>query len=238
MDRPTPRAGWSVNLGHARLVRGMPMEPTVTKYPSGHILGLAKKEADRAEEDGSSAVIALFLAATSFEAFLNDLADFVMMLYRQDEPWELRAFAEICALLEEKRQSVMTRLEVGIFILSHEPVDRGSQPFQDFDLLMALRNGFVHKRPESAPLPSPPDTDELKPHRLVSRLADRKVIEAPEGSDAPFLLQYLETPTVAQWAISTVLLMGAELLQALPPSNTASAANGVFVQMRPQKELR
>lgn len=202
--------------------------PTATKYTSGRLFHLARQAAERAETDPPNALSALLLSAIAFEAFFNDVIDMASFPWSDNEPWEIRAFAYLSEILAERHVPLDCRLETGFYVLTHKPLERGHQPFQDLQLLLELRNRLVHKRPESAPMPALGHTPEPSPHRLIERLVDRKVIPAPSGADAPFLLQYLEAPAVAHWAVKTAVAMAKGLVAAIPMSNTASTVRSVF----------
>jgi hypothetical protein len=67
------------------------------------------------------------------------------------------------------RMSTLGRYQLVLHLLNREPFDRGAQPFQDADLLVALRNALVHYKPEWRPgANSPPSTIGLD-KRLESR---------------------------------------------------------------------
>jgi hypothetical protein len=202
--------------------------PSVTKYTSGRLFGLARKAAEVSISEPGSAVAALVLSTTAFEAFVNDLIDLVSYRWSDEDPWELSAFAFLAEGLDARRAPLDSKLELAFYLFSHRRLERGHQPFQDWQLLFELRNQVVHKRPERAPWPIPGDAPAPNPHGLVQRLADRKIISPPMGADAPFLLQYLEAPLVATWAVETVSRMGLDLLAVMPESAAKSVVCRLF----------
>ena len=89
--------------------------------------------------------------------------------------------------------------------MSGKEVDFGSQPLQDFGLLLELRNWLVHLRPEPLTLrenPSEEGTSLINEefHKLIERLAKRKVIQIPK-SHLLSVTGAAQLPGVAPWSL-------------------------------------
>jgi hypothetical protein len=117
------------------------------------------------------------------------------------------------------------RLDVKVQViaasLTGSPFEKGRQPYQDFHLLLRLRNDLVHHRPETvegvkvehegAPLTIPKQL-----HQRVKSLVSRGIIDTPDPKVFYSLVSLLETPQVAQWAFETAARMILALADALP----------------------
>jgi hypothetical protein len=89
----------------------------------------------------------------------------------------------------------------------------GELPYQDFALLISIRNALVHKKPEKFHYPTDYESSEteFEPHKFIKRLAERKVIELPPKTELPRWYAYIHKPEVARWsynvAVQTVELI-------------------------------
>ena len=62
-------------------------------------------------------------------------------------PPEAATFAQIMGDAEEDHASIDFKLRLAHWIVTGRPMDKGSKPYQDFALLMRLRNDLVHTKP-------------------------------------------------------------------------------------------
>ena len=98
-----------------------------------------------------------------------------------------------------------------------EPYDKGAQPYQDFDLLVRLRNAVVHLREldELEEIPEPGET--VEPPRVIERLPKNILAEFPVGTTPqPWL--YIQTRAVARWACNSAANMVQSMLDFVPDS--------------------
>ena len=132
---------------------------------SVHIWLIACEARDRAIERGdpdhppSDAIVATVLSAAATEAFINELAEFIAAArVRLDETLstELRAFADAILRIEESHGSLQDKYLMAAQTLGGSPFDKGTNPFQDFDTLMKLRNDLMHSKPRKTPKHIPP----------------------------------------------------------------------------------
>jgi hypothetical protein len=126
------------------------------------LLGLARDACDRAtkavaETEGAwpgEAVVAVVLAAASAEAFINELTELMamktpMLAHRGPSlPPALSAFADALTEIEESRGSTNLKYLMASQTLGGKMFDKGGQPYQDFALLMTLRNDIMHLKPK------------------------------------------------------------------------------------------
>jgi hypothetical protein len=190
---------------------------------SGRFGMLAKRAVERSSEFSPDALAAIVFSALWVEAFANELLH-RFETARHDELTEplrrLRTMAN-AADLSARDARLDVKVQVIAASLTGSPFDRGRQPFQDFQLLLRLRNDLVHHRPETvdevevehegAPLIIPRQL-----HERVKSLVSRGIIKTPDAKVFYSLVSLLERPQVAQWAFETAARMIRALADTLP----------------------
>jgi hypothetical protein len=116
------------------------------------------------------------------------------------------AYATAMKELEDRRESLAVKYHIGLIVWSGSTWSEGLQPYQDFRLLVKLRNSLLHMRPGSwgaqvcPELPAPERAIEEYP-TFIRSLKHRKLIELPRKSQS--WLEVVNTPAVGKWACST-----------------------------------
>ena len=102
-------------------------------------------------------------------------------------------------------------------------MDRGAQPYQDFDLLVAVRNMLVHYRPEVQPEGG--ESGALQ--SLRRRLAAKRLVP-PHSSDetARSIFGDVANHNVAEWALEAALDMIVTVARLLPSAVGERALSG------------
>jgi hypothetical protein len=181
---------------------------------SGGFYRQAREAASRASLAGhkaqSEALIAVVFAFIALEAFINELSDFANET-PADSP--LAAFGSLMKDLNNSRASIGVRFQLAKWILSKEPFDKGQQPYQDFQLLIRLRNTIIHLPPDKA-AGDPPElpTDPLK---FLDALRQKGLTHDSRDAVASFLAE-IATPEMARWACDTTAAMVRSILEVLP----------------------
>lgn len=111
------------------------------------IFKLAEMACQRAKADSREAIASLLLSAIAFEAFFNELVERAGKV-APSEHANINLFYSVLTDMEEERAQLKTKVAVGHFILTGAPLDRGASIYQNFDLLIRLRNSIAHHRPE------------------------------------------------------------------------------------------
>ncbi len=88
----------------------------------------------------------LILAATGLEAFLNELERFADAS-GVDPKGRLKALGQILGEAEKGKAPLRLKYEIAYFVLALRAIDRGSELYQAFSRLAALRNDLVHPMP-------------------------------------------------------------------------------------------
>jgi hypothetical protein len=180
-------------------------------------------------------------AAAALEGFFNELTDLVGTFASGESPEPLLvALAAILEDLEESRASLESKFIATKWILAGQAYDKGQQPYQDFKLPIALRNGLIHYRsdrfdfdPESAESRStaaPAFMRGLEAKDLVA-----KFIYSPKGSDdksavearASWLAK-ISTSAIALWACNSTADMVQSILDVLPKNRPGDVLRHIY----------
>jgi hypothetical protein len=199
-------------------------------FHCGQLLGLAREARDRAgkaveanaEAWPSDAIVSIVLAAASAEAFINELTELMAMTKsnRDQEgramPPLLAAFADTLTEVEESRGSTTLKYLLASQVLGKR-LDKGRPPYQDFALLMTLRNDLMHLKPR--------DTFDLNEDRTRMTVRWPKYIVAlqnrglartvPEKVIASWF-ELLKTEQLARWGCDTAVAIILAILSLIP----------------------
>lgn len=175
-----------------------------------------------------AASVSIIFAHIAAEAFINELAMFGEVLDRPDSPGWISSLADMLGDAEQSRTSTESRFQLAKFILSGRSFDRGGMPFQDFALLVRLRNMLVHHKPQEATARLSEGKFEWSDPKIVAEL-DKKGVLQPNLSfklrmtkqdvltlSANFM-PTVSTPEVARWACSSAASMVLAVIDAIPP---------------------
>lgn len=165
----------------------------VTALYSGVLHRLAvdgfKRTAKAARSD--DAVTAIVFAAASSEAFINELREMAEVYGRMGNDEALKTLSVVLQDAEESRLSITTKYVLAKRFLTGATYDRGGQLFQDFSLLVELRNVLMHTRPRELNNLSSRD------QKLLERLVSRGLIEKNYSQN---FLDNLANPNVARFS--------------------------------------
>lgn len=166
-------------------------------FHSRTLLLMSRDAALRARADrASDSIAAILLAAASTEAFVNELAEYVVAvcalpLHAAEILPPIASAARIIMQLEVNRRSVTDKYYEGANAFGGQPLSRGSAIFQELKRLHDLRGSIMHVK--LALDPSHRGT------RQTNILAARR-IAIPQ---TPFGLPWFErlmVPSTAKWA--------------------------------------
>lgn len=176
-----------------------------TLHHTGHLLVLARRCYERIGAQTSESQIPIILAAVALEGFINDLEHHARTASELGSPSPpiASALARALATAEAERASVLLKIGIAHVVMSGSFPDRGSQPYQDIELLFRLRNLLVHSKPEMVEFGEPGKTPDCP--KIVRSLASRGVIKTPAAGASVGWQQYVVVPAVAAWAYNTAV---------------------------------
>jgi hypothetical protein len=164
---------------------------------SAHLLRIAEQAAKKAREDAAArpdaltadSLIAIIMAVTSAEAFINELAERLDSLPEGFPISEsLKSFAAVVKEVEGDHGPVTLKYLVASHALGRM-FDKGAPPFQDFAHLARLRNALVHLKP-----------DDTRGPKGAEALAQRDLAHKKDYDLFGWVAR-LEKPETAEWAV-------------------------------------
>lgn len=158
----------------------------------------------------NDALVAILFSAATLEAFVMELA---LMAKSDSALFGYKPLQSLAALIDEteaSRGSIRLKFLLAKIVLGGESYDKGSQPYQDFDTLFAMRDAIIHMKPEKI-------TEE--PHKILQRLRAKNLCEDPEPGVKASWLSQISTRTVARWACNVVVEMVKSLKACLPAAS-------------------
>jgi hypothetical protein len=195
-------------------------------------------EAGDLDRVGYPAAVAVIFSAMAVEGFINEVeavaaaAAYSMGFHK--EPAVIAVLAATLADLEESRVSVETKYAVSFLILTGKAYVRGKSPYQDFALLMELRNALLHPKPHRFLRRGSSDAPELKliTSPVIRRLRDRNVL-VPGGYPEFPLLARVCTRAAAQWALRATEGIVRSIIDVIPSGQCREILkrNGVYAEL-------
>jgi hypothetical protein len=176
---------------------------------------------DRAEGQ-YDALDTILLSVVTLEAQIGELPE-IARVFTVRPSGEMtkrcKALVDALILIEEEKGPLTLKFQLAKFILTGTPYDTGVNPYQDFDLLVKLRNALIHPKPfvvranESG---SPADPVQRFKDQFRSRgvLADilTEPVQLPQPVFAP-LLTLVSTRAAARWACNTACSIAHSLFE-------------------------
>lgn len=187
-------------------------------------VGSAKQiEAPLREGGKNAALISIVFAVASLEAFINESIELAAdWSQNPKEPPIVSAFAQIMQDFDRLRVPTESRFQTAHWVLTGQPYNKGIQPYQDFALLMKVRNTLVHYKPDPAveiAAERVAATALPKSHSILEPLRAKGVLaELPQGVQGSWIL-LIGTKAVAEWACHTTSQIVLDLLGKLPRSS-------------------
>lgn len=130
--------------------------------------------AESRQEGQSAALVIIVFAVVSLEAFLNEATEVAQDVQEvKTEPETVAAFAE---LMEEcDRLPIETRFKLSTWLLTGKRADMGKQPYQDFSLLVGVRNALVHFKPNYT-WNTFEEAENLRQKEIIKRLESKNIL--------------------------------------------------------------
>lgn len=132
-------------------------------------------------------------AVLAVEAFFNEVTEIaVNSPHKAAEPEVVVSFARFMNDGQLARVPLLSRLIHSYWILTGKNVERGAAPFQDFALLVGLRNDLVHFKPnEDIPFETGETYEEVHEKRL-KKLKSKNILATFPAGKASWTF-YIET---------------------------------------------
>ncbi len=179
------------------------------------------------------ALSSIVLAVISCESFINELPE-IAKQWSSDarRPGWLKAVTQMLEQAEQSRASIESKYQLAKFIFTAEPFDKGAMPFQDFALLIEVRNILIHAKPLEVSLERDDNGEFVwKTPLLMRRLQAARIVGVAENlKDAvkrnnadkliADMLSQISSKAVALWACRTASATVNAVLNSVPSDSS------------------
>lgn len=170
---------------------------------------------------GNDALVAIVFSAAALEAFFNEMADLagsdaMNSSLHPPNPTSVAVYARLAAEVEESRGSIALKFRLARGLLNGEGGDKGSSAYEDFSLLMELRNALVHLKPAHEITLDPVGRYSLEPAKIIKRLRAKGILAVAEGGAQMSWLPSICTRAAARWACNTATDTVHLIIEAMP----------------------
>lgn len=173
---------------------------------------------DRTEEHPEQALVSLIFSFNALEAFINETVTCCKVTLGGRFAEHEKTFFSVMDDLQKNKASTQNKFELGKLILSGSGWAHNEKPYQDFKLLLKVRNELVHRKSEfhedtlikGQGFPDKTLDDHPK---FFKELESRKLCDtsAVDGS----WIDLIQTPAFATWCCDTALSMASEFLNSI-----------------------
>jgi hypothetical protein len=146
------------------------------------------------------ALASVVFCVISVEAFFHEAVE--MALGYSDvpsEPEAVSAFAQCMIDAEKSRVSLESKLALANWVLVGKKLDTGAQPYQDFALLVRLRNDLVHFKGNERFEPNISPEEFHK--KMIQRFGNRHLLA--QDMEPGSWIHAIETKAIAEWSCRT-----------------------------------
>lgn len=191
------------------------------------------KQFTERQHAGSDPLIAIVFATAAMEGFINEVfelasepGDLLRLLGDPPEHKSVAALAGLAKALEQASSPIPLKFMLAKIALSGEPYDKGSPPYQDFELLIKVRNCLVHLRPlDKFKMPGNNDvtgkpTPRVAVPRFMKGLRTKNVLVETDATTFPNSFYEICTPAMARWACNTASAMVQSIVQIVPDNGS------------------
>jgi hypothetical protein len=168
----------------------------------------------------SEALTAVVFSVTALEGFINEFADMASTSanWTATDP-RVATLAAIVGELDQSRASLEAKFWFAKWILSGTNYDKGRHPYQDFKLLIDLRNSLIHLKTDRIEDKPPFGTGSASSPACMRGLDARNLTGVFEGNTHTSWVAKISTRAVARWSCDTTAAMGRSILEALPEND-------------------
>jgi hypothetical protein len=196
------------------------------------LFNIARRAAVNGSTDKDAPIVSIMFSVLALEAFINESGALAKMVPTASRQKIIEGFSTVMGELEDRKESLLVKYHMALLVFSGSTWDEGSQPFQDFKLLVSLRNTIAHTKADkwetkvSESKPDPERSLDQYP-KFVKQLYQKNLIELPAVSAS--WLEVLTQQQVAEWACLTAKLVTDEFLKIVPDGYyKSSLAKHVF----------
>jgi hypothetical protein len=167
------------------------------------------------------ALVAIVFSAMTLEAFINEFGDLAAspLASSPENPASINMAGTALKELAKSRAPVQLKYLWAKWILSGQQYDKGIQPYQDFKILIDVRNEIVHIKRLDLYEVTPAGTNPLIQPPFIESLDGRGILADVSGvTPEASWMERLQCLVSARWAFDTTANMIDSLIAATPDS--------------------
>src|SRR5215469_5593934 len=158
------------------------------------------------DESTIGALSSIVFASAALEAFINERSEWAAQMCNFVSQTNIVVtFSNVMADAERSRSSVPAKYQLARWILCGQAYDQGINPYQDFSLLIDLRNSLLHLKPRPS---------------IIKRFSGKNILIVSDDDAAIESLIggwtiRIQTKEMAMWAARSAIAFIAEFLDAV-----------------------
>lgn len=194
---------------------------------SGCLFGIAKQAYERAKaatghdrsHESNKPLISIVFAAAAGEAFMNEIGELAGQRALAPQPEEVRSLAHLLSEVEDARGSTNLKVLIAKLALAGKTFDKGLNPYQDFAILIELRNSLMHLKIDRIERVK---INEIRVHHpgVIDKLRSKNVLaqfENDRNAVASWLIR-ISTPAMARWSCNATVGIVKDIVESIPAS--------------------
>jgi hypothetical protein len=178
-------------------------------FHAGQIFDIAKKAYNKSisqtqqNKPTDDALVAIIFAVSTLEAVLSEVI-YMAKSFAKMSP-KIDMFADFLNKLDDAHASLKDKYFLAHWLLCDKKLNRGAKLYQDFSLLIDIRNALVHLKPDKVSVNKQIDNllKELKNRHLLSEGFPPRY----KSGERAIWVFYISNSNVAKWACNTAVSM-------------------------------
>ena len=195
----------------------MPVIRSISYFYAGHLFRIAKRAAASSIKDPDFSIIAIMFSVSALEAFINESVELGRIVPTAERQKAVQSYVAVMSELEERKEALLIKFHMGMLVFSGSTWDEGAQPFQDFKLLVTVRNHIVHMKAdrwESKLTPRGPEPRSLGQYpKFIAALQQKSLVGKPLSRT---WLALVNDKRVARWACETAAKITRSFAEGVP----------------------
>lgn len=180
-----------------------------TYFHAGQIFDIAKKAYEKSvsqtkqNKPSDDALVAIIFAVLTLEAVMSQVIHMAKSFAKMSP--QIDMFADFFNEFDDARTSLKDKYFLAHWFLCDKKLNRGTKLYQDFSLLIDIRNALVHLKPDKVSVKNKID-NLLKGLNNRNLLSEGFLPRYKSGERATWVF-YISNSNVAKWACNTAVSM-------------------------------
>ncbi len=192
-----------------------------------------RERSDRSSQPHHKTLISIVFSVSSLELFINELSELTGAWFDTPErtPNAVSALGSVLREAEESHGSTKLKYLLAYSVLTGKPWDKSGEDFENFALLIDVRNALIHMKPSDRLERKALNEIEFRPNRLLRKLEGKAVL-TPDGATKkwePWTIR-INTRAMARWACNVSAKTTAIIADVFPECLLKSAVDTMVLE--------